>query len=113
MQTHKQRLESRKHVHLTDQQWDVLIATPCRALVFNLQLLSEGWGALAGMGQCASADGGGDTPCCADLSANMPLREAEPEPEPEPQPEPAAPQLVTHQPRRTVVTEAPDGGRRS
>ena len=44
MQTHKQRLESRKHVHLTDQQWDVLIATPCRALVFNLQLLSEGWG---------------------------------------------------------------------
>ena len=41
MQTHKQRLESRKHVHLTDQQWDVLIATPCRALVFNLQLLSK------------------------------------------------------------------------
>ena len=77
------------------------------------------------MGQCASADGGSDTPCCADLSANMPLREPEPEPEPEPglrprpqpepepEPAPAAPQLVTHQPRRTVVTEAPDGGRRS
>ena len=79
------------------------------------------------MGQCASADGGGDTPCCADLSANMPLREAEPQPEPEPepglrprpqpepepQPAPAAPQLVTHQPRRTVVTDAPEGGRRS